>query len=209
MIIFPVLCAFRNFLNRPDGPIQKFQIASRSEKYLHRPRYGFHNPFHVKYIILTVSAIFYTLQKQASCHHPQSSANQPPLHPTPSLPIYPQMGSSDADRPASDGLTSSVQEFCRTSSAHGLGHLPDSSGTARFAWFLIVVALMVALFYNVGISLYREAVVQPVKTENTWVSRMIVSLSKAETAVFWGLLCGITSELNDPQALHYNRKTQF
>ena len=94
------------------------------------------------------------------------------------------MGSSDDDRPASEGLTSSVQEFCRTSSAHGLGHLPDSSGTARFAWFLIVLALMVALFYNVGISLYREAVVQPVKTENTWVSQMMVSLNMGKTRLF-------------------------
>ena len=68
------------------------------------------------------------------------------------------------------GLGSSVQEFCRTSSAHGLGHLPDSSGHARWLWLAIVLALMVALVYNISVSLHREVVIQPVRTENTWVS---------------------------------------
>ncbi|XP_043201137.1 acid-sensing ion channel 4-like [Amphibalanus amphitrite] len=73
-------------------------------------------------------------------------------------------------RSPSGGLQYSMQEFCRTSSAHGLGHLPNSSGRARYTWLLIVLVLLVALVYNVSVSIYREVVVQPIRTENTWVT---------------------------------------
>ena len=75
-----------------------------------------------------------------------------------------------SEPPPAPGLRSSLQEFCRTSPAHGLGHLPDSAGHARLAWLAIVVILLAALCYNVGSTLHREATEQPIKTENTWVS---------------------------------------
>ena len=78
--------------------------------------------------------------------------------------------SPDKKEQGSAGLGTSLQEFCRTSSAHGLGRLPDSSGHARWLWLTIVLGLMAALVYNISVSLHREVVIQPVRTENTWVS---------------------------------------
>ena len=85
-------------------------------------------------------------------------------------------GGEQRRRPSAS-LRSSVQEFCRTSTAHGLGHLPDSSGHSRCLWLLIVLVLTAALAYNVSSSVYREVVFQPIKSETTLVSSVWGSFS--------------------------------